>query len=684
MAIKIIVDPNKGLYQEPAEEGASSFDVEAGVTLNGFGGGGGVTVIVDGGTLTGTYEGDVLCKGSATLAGNVTVEGKLTVLNNLINDSAYELIVRGDLIVNNDFLFDHTDPTAVQSNVTVDGNFTIKGYYLRFKQGGESEATLRIGGNFISSNGFTGTEINAYGNDNTAGLDIIVYGDMSGFSAVNIYGGPATSGGQGGFGGDLEVYGSYTGQGHVNMYGGNGLTFGNGGNGGNFHCHGDIALGDYDINMYGGDAEDYNGGNGGNFTCDGNISVEDLDLYGGNVTVVSTGGSGGSGGNLNVNGDFNASNDVDLHGGNGGGSAFTGGNGGVISIDGNFIVEADVINNGGDCVDGSAAGNGGEIYVFIDMSAGSISTRGGFGTNSSAGNGGNVEVEGSITLNEYGGTFDTYGGDCISTNKANTAGNGGNIICNTLNWPDSQSGLDQGTINTNAGSRTGVTVSAGAGSSGASAGNITVNGNMVVGTLSMNGSNITTTYKSFTGGNGGTLIVGGNLMIQTYAEINGGDSDGFDGGNAGSVSVAGTTHCRGSISLIGGDSNNSAEGDLAGTNGYPQNCDFDGGASIEEIQFKDGSGPGAAPSTNSILRLGSNCFIQRIDATDRAGIKIQPSNNYPALLKVNEMVTKNTLNKSDGTATGAITLPIVQIYVTGYNGLSTVTSWYIFTGSELT
>lgn len=79
MAIRVVIDPVKGLYQEPTSEGAS-FTVQTGVTTTGISGGGGVTVIDDGGTLTGTYEGDVLCKGNATLAGNVTVQGKLTML----------------------------------------------------------------------------------------------------------------------------------------------------------------------------------------------------------------------------------------------------------------------------------------------------------------------------------------------------------------------------------------------------------------------------------------------------------------------------------------------------------------------------------------------------------------------------------------------------------------------------
>lgn len=74
MAIRVVIDPVKGLYQEPTSEGAS-FTVQAGVTTADISGGGGVTVIDDGGTLSGTYEGDVLCKGNATLAGNVTIQG---------------------------------------------------------------------------------------------------------------------------------------------------------------------------------------------------------------------------------------------------------------------------------------------------------------------------------------------------------------------------------------------------------------------------------------------------------------------------------------------------------------------------------------------------------------------------------------------------------------------------------
>lgn len=685
MAVITVVDPILGLYQKLGETNeTASFNIAEGVSTTGISGsgGGGVTIINDGGTLTGTYEGDVLCKGSATLAGNVTVQGKLTVLSDLVNDGGHELTVNGDLIVNNDFLFDHSNPDAVQSNVTVDGNFTIKGYYLRFQQGGQSEARLRVGGNLISSNGFTGTEINANGNNDTAGLDILVYGDMSGFSAVNIYGGNATSGGQGGAGGDLEVYGSYTGQGHIRMYGGNGLTFGYGGSGGYLHCHGNIALGDYDIRMYGGNAEDNNAGNGGNFTCDGTISVEDLDLYGGDVTVTTTGGNGGAGGSIAINGHFGAANDVDAHGGSGGGAGFSGGSGGIIQVDGSIVIDGDIITIGGNCINGISAGNGGYVEVFADISADNIKTQGGGGTNCNGGNGGYVNVHGYInTNNDSVADLFTMGGDCTSTDNSHTSGAGGYITCNHLVWPN-------GDVYTSAGSRFGATTSAGTGAAASSAGDITIGGDMIVGNLGMNGAEVNTSYKSFSGGAGGVLAVGGSLTIQNDAEINGGSSRAYDGGVSGRVIVDGGLANILNITIQGGASNPEPRigGDGPATRGSVRDSTFNRGINAESFVYKDGTETvGSSPATaNATLQLGGPCHINTFDVENRVGVKVKGVSNIPVTLKLGTMPTKKKLNNSDDAETVDITAISGGLDGNIFSYGITDGEWYYHTGTSLT
>ena len=685
MAVITIVDPILGLYQKLGDPNeAASFNIAAGVTTTGISGsgGGGVTVIADGGTLTGTYQGDVLCEGSATLAGNVTVQGKLTVLSDLINNAGHELIVNGDLIVINNFEFDHSDPNAVQSNVTIEGNFIIKGLYLKFLQGGQSEARLRVGGDLISSNGgVNGTQIDAYGNNNTAGLEIVVYGDMSGFSAINIYGGNATAGGQGGAGGDLEIYGSYTGQGHIDLYGGDGLTFGNGGGGGNLHCHGNIALGDYDIRMYGGNAQDNNAGNGGNFTCDGTLSVEDLDLYGGDVTVTTTGGQGGAGGSISISGRFGSANGVDSRGGSGGGVGFSGGVGGIIQVDGNLTVDGGITISGGSCTDGNAAGNGGYIEVTCDMSVEGVNAVGGSGTNCNGGNGGYIDVQGTISINSSSTLISTEGGSCTSTSNDHTAGNGGYINCGTLIWPS-------GTIVTSGGLRNGTTTSAGAGAASSSAGNITVYGDMIVSELYMSGGDVNTEYKSFAGGAGGTLTVEGSLTVQSDAELLGGSARAYDGGVSGRVYVnGGPANCY-NLTIQGGASNPEPRigGDGPATRGSVRDSSFRRGIDAQSLVYKDGTETvGSSPATAAaILQIAGSCNINSLDVENRADVKVKGTGDLPITLKIGTMPSKKKLNNSDDAETVDITAISGGLDGNIFSYGTTGGEWYYHAGTSLT
>jgi hypothetical protein len=93
---------------------------------SGSGGGGGANIILNGGTLSGSYSGDVICLGDASLAADVNITGSLYVVGSLTrsNSLARELIIRGDL---------HADTVNVSianqlpTRLEVEGSVYIKG-----------------------------------------------------------------------------------------------------------------------------------------------------------------------------------------------------------------------------------------------------------------------------------------------------------------------------------------------------------------------------------------------------------------------------------------------------------------------------------------------------------------------------------------------------------------------------
>lgn len=86
----------------------------------GGGGGGGYTEIPNGGTLTGTYSGEVYCVGDVSLASNTLVKGSLYIVGNITNPSGHNLSVDGDLLVEGSL--DFTRSTVAQT-----GELTVQG-----------------------------------------------------------------------------------------------------------------------------------------------------------------------------------------------------------------------------------------------------------------------------------------------------------------------------------------------------------------------------------------------------------------------------------------------------------------------------------------------------------------------------------------------------------------------------
>jgi len=468
-----------------------------------------------------------------------------------------------------------------------------------------------------------------------------------------------------------------TGGDNISLYGGLGDIYSNGGQGGSLYVYGNITAENTNINLNGGDATDFNGGFGGTFECVGDCITNNINTDGGDVTYVATGGNGGNGGNVSVYGNIILTGDLSVNGGIGRGDGNNGGNAANITVYGdiNSGNAGSIAGEGGNC-NGNQAGNGGNLNAYGNVTCNDLSFSGGGPaglTNVIGGNGGFINVYGDLIVK---GSLYNTGGPANSSNESGRAGNGGSINALSLYVVN--------TLEAYGGDLTGTTTTPNLGpSTGAHGGNVTVKIDLYAYEFYNSGGEASTFYKTRNGGNGGNVTVDGNLKIGSYFESNGGLSVGLNGGNSGQVHINGTTHALGTFELQGGESNASSGGDPAGTNGFPQDCYFDGGVHIEDLYYQDGIGTGAAPSADSVLRLGGSCFIQAINATNRAGIKIQPSNAYPAILKVNQLTDKTTLNKSDGTATGAIFSPTQQIYVTGYNSGTSVVSWYAFTGIEL-
>jgi hypothetical protein len=86
----------------------------------GGGGGGGYTEIPNGGTLTGTYSGEVYCVGDVSLASNTLVKGSLYIVGNITNPLGHNLSVDGDLLVEGSL--DFTRSTVAQT-----GELTVQG-----------------------------------------------------------------------------------------------------------------------------------------------------------------------------------------------------------------------------------------------------------------------------------------------------------------------------------------------------------------------------------------------------------------------------------------------------------------------------------------------------------------------------------------------------------------------------
>lgn len=122
--------PNRRVYGAVGATEPSALEAVGGESE---GGGSGATIIEDGGALSGTYEGNVVCLGTSTMTGNVEIIGDLLAIGDITNGGGYDFIVRGNANVR-DLEFNRDDPALPQGQLIVQGNMTCDS--ISFSQGG--------------------------------------------------------------------------------------------------------------------------------------------------------------------------------------------------------------------------------------------------------------------------------------------------------------------------------------------------------------------------------------------------------------------------------------------------------------------------------------------------------------------------------------------------------------------
>lgn len=648
------------------------------IGVSGGGGGGEGTAIPDGGTLSGDYEGNVLCLGAVTTSGNVTVKGNLIVLGEFTNSGGYDLTVKGDLNARL-MSFTNGNPSMPAGDISVDGDFWF--YVLDYVQTGGVAKTLRVGGDLIGSSGYSEGVILAYGANDNDGATLHVYGDVK-CHYLYLSGGNSSSG-VAGHGGNLTVWGNAEVSYYAYLNGGDSYNTGfDAGNGGQVEVYGDFTV--EGLYSYGGNGIGSTSGEGGSVYVYGNLTTTEIQLYGGYCNSNSEAHRTGSGGRIEIYSNLVCHGTVDVSAGNrggtvsspnpqpsanggdlevhgtttiynsvymGGGSVFTnldvgpggyggsaylyggatlndsfecyggdssassGGNSGSLYCKGHLVIAYQAVMHGGNGGSGEG-GYGGSLYADSSADLSYLNLDGGSGTNGHGRQAGDINVRGHLTHVDY---LSLQGGSCDSTNENHEAGAGGNL--NVLGSASFYSA-----IYLNGGNRYGATTISNPGASSPNGGAIAVAGNLTMQYAELSGGSVSTDYPNAAGGNGGSLRVTGSLsMVDIFGEgfsneliLHGGNSVGNNGGNAGSLFIGGFATLV-SLYAHGGDANNSVLGADAGVNGQgPDSVGFPAGVSVlGGCELQDGTGPGSIPTGNMRLILGGFCTFGILNMGNR-------------------------------------------------------------------
>lgn len=526
----------------------------AGVEIEvGAGGGGGAGIVIsDGGSLTGTYTGDVFVNGSATLSGNVIVVGKLLVKTNLTNTAGYSLVVYGDCFVNGNFSFTPSLTSTAQGNVTIYGDFAINGSGS-FRVNQTQSPQLFVEGDLLLKSDFIGSGIasDTIGVNSGNGLDVTVRGTVNGKNystdvipnsntQLVVDGADDGSGPLGGTGGVVGVYGNV-----ISLY----------------------------ISSRGGDAS-------------GSLS------------------NAGAGGQVRIAGDYSGPG-ISVSGGESSGPASDSGVGGGIDISGNCLTKNTLEANGGLCdstspVNGSGAGGG--IFVSGNLVADTVVATGGDitgnmiidpGSTIQAGNGGNITIHGmytgsvdTSTMSANAGTV-TSGAQSINAITAN-AGNGGNIVL--------FGGFISGNVITADGGSSipSVNISGTGGNGGGieSKGYGTMRSTTGLNYISASGGYSTT----ISGGNGGTYVADDTVTLINVKVLGGASESSNVAGAAGSITLKSGATIVGTLSVRDG-----SLGTPASTTSFIK---LNGNCSIASIDIEDRATAKTRPYVISTLIKG--------------------------------------------------------------------------------
>lgn len=517
------------------------------------------------------YE-NVIILGNLTLNANLTVRGRLVVVGN-VTGVGYKFDCDGDVsIIGNVSITGISAPT-----MTIGGNlknFTTSYFVFNGNSGTQGTFTCKGDVTIVNSSDGSSASLITGNLTNTAGNNVVIYGNARCSIITNALGNLGTVGLDGGF---IKIYGNIiTGIGTspgLDTSGSSGISGNAGGNAGYITVAGDI-IGTA-IKATGASAISSTGGNGGNLNVEGNLKADyNVDLRGGSV---STSGTGGNGGYFNISGDAHIRDSAVLYT-NGGdvplNASSIGGNTGYVTCLGTLTVGSIYANGSSQ---GNSARNGGTIIIGNLLLQSNLNAYG--GTNN-GGFGGSITIKGSARCSGEFGTILNYGGSVNSQTNSNNGGSGGAVL---INGDCNQIAIKSyGGICLNG-------VNAGSG------GNITIHGK-ITGNGTLNQQNYWSYGADFTGGsgtgfpgNGGNIIVGSCDSSGSAFKLDGGRNniggDSFAGGNSGLLIINGNANC-GIISTIGGNVTKSSG---TGTGGIGGNILITGDAVISSITTDGGN-----------------------------------------------------------------------------------------------
>lgn len=435
------------------------------ITISSSGGGGGSpTVIPDGGTLSGTYTGDVLLEGDASCSSDVIVNGNLyskEAFGKTLSINSYIVNVRGNVT-----LAEHTISTGTNAS-----GLPYSGFYVK----GDLICSSVILDGIAGSAHINGSQL-------TAGGDIFV------LNAVSLAGAnDALSGGNGGLL-NCENFSALS----LNLSGIDSQSAaGTAGTGGQAYVRNTLRVSSSIFAL--GGASNFPGaanpgGDSGFIIC-GKLIADSITISGGDGRV-----GGGNCSNIQVDTEIKVSSSLTASGGSS--TNGSGGNASSVSCGGLASIDGEIIMNGGS--GGTTGGNGGFISAgsLVGTLSNPISMVGGAGGTGNGGNGGSIFCDGDLNLDLQNLTHTFNGGASSSA----SGGVGGYITAANISL--SCNSLTSGAssyINFNGGDTS-------TGSAAGNAGSVNSRGSIVSAfPLRLNGGSVSTASTGGSGGSGGLI-----------------------------------------------------------------------------------------------------------------------------------------------------------------------------------